>query len=205
MLLVLHSSICYIHIYILPYVSPHSYTSKHVSTKYICIDRGAFLVLVYECGIILHIISCLLLVIVLISTCNAQEEPFAQGVMVLIFCQTSVCVLIIASVHFPLTSFELLFLCLLLFGFYYSANCLFISLAHSLLGLFLVNNTRGSVHYTSPFRESEWISGACINCNKYEEWIMKLLLFTHNSSWILLLYQFWYMDRMMGPWSFLYY
>ena len=101
----------YIHIYILPYVSPHSYTSKHLSTKYICIDRGAFLVLVYECGIILHIISCLLLVIVLISTCNAQEESFAQGVMVLIFCRTSACVLIIASVHFPLTSFELLFLC----------------------------------------------------------------------------------------------
>jgi len=195
----------YIHIYILPYVSPHSYTSKHLSTKYICIDRGAFLVLVYECGIILHIISCLLLVIVLISTCNAQEEPFAQGVMVLIFCRTSACILIIASVHFPLTSFELLFLCLLLFGFYYSANCLFISLAHLLLGLLLVNNTRGSVHYTSPFGESEWISGACINCNKYEEWIMKLLLFTHNSSWILLLHQFWYMDRMMGPWSFLYY
>lgn len=167
MLRVLYSSICvYTYIYILPYVSPHSYRSKHWSTKYICIDRGAFLVLVYECGIILHIISCLLLVIVLVSTCNAQEEPFAQDVMVLIFCRTSACFLTVASVHFPLTSFELLFLCLLLLGFYYSANCLFISLAHLLLGLFLVNNIRGSVHYTSPFCESEWISRAYINCNK---------------------------------------
>lgn len=111
MLLVLHSSICvYTYIYILPYVSPHSYTSKHLSTKYICIDRGAFLVLVYECGIILHIISCFLLVIVLISTCNAQDEPFAQGVMVLIFCRINACFLIVASVHFPLTSSELFFL-----------------------------------------------------------------------------------------------
>ena len=124
------------------------------------------MVLVYECGIILHIISCLLLVIVLVSTCNAQEEPFAQDVMVLIFCRTSACFLTVASVHFPLTSFELLFLCLLLLGFYYSANCLFISLAHLLLGLFLVNNIRGSVHYTGPFCESEWISRAYINCNK---------------------------------------
>lgn len=124
------------------------------------------MVLVYECGIILHIISCLLLVIVFVSTCNAQEEPFAQDVMVLIFCRTSACFLTVASVHFPLTSFELLFLCLLLLGFYYSANCLFISLAHLLLGLFLVNNIRGSVHYTSPFCESEWISRAYINCNK---------------------------------------
>ena len=129
-------------IYILPYVSPHSYTSKYICTKYIHIDRGVLFVLVYECGIILHIISCLLPVIVLISTYNAQEESFAQGVMVLVFFgRTNVCFLIVTSVCIPFTSFEL-FLCLLLFEFYCSVNCLFIALALLLLGLFLVSNIR---------------------------------------------------------------
>ena len=93
-------------------------------------------------------------------------------------CMLSHCSFSSFSPHFFWTFF---FLCLLIFGFYCSANCLFISLVHLLLGLFLVNK-RSLVHYTSPFCESEWISRVYISCNKNEEWIIKLLLFTHNSS-----------------------
>lgn len=79
--------------YILPYVSPCSYTLKHMCTKHIHIDRGAFLVLVYECGIILEIISCILPIIVVISTCHAEEHPLAQVLWYFLILLSNQCLL----------------------------------------------------------------------------------------------------------------